>query len=185
MKREYTLGEIARALNVARSTVIAWIREGLLKGYKLPGGNNRVPRENLVAFMRRYGMPLDFLDGFSLKRVLVLDTDEKTVKTVKAVLKKDPDIRVLTVKDAFEAGVVVREQRPHVILLDPEYPGMDVKAAAKLLNDYEELKDIKIVAVVTKVKPEVEKELKKSVAEVMKKPVDKEVLLSTVRRLVF
>jgi excisionase family DNA binding protein len=48
MKREFQVGELAKILNVARSTVITWIKNGEIEAYQLPGGINRIPRPALA-----------------------------------------------------------------------------------------------------------------------------------------
>lgn len=55
----YTTGQVARLCRVAPRTVSDWFDSGRLKGYRLPGSKDRrIPRENLVAFMKANGMPL-------------------------------------------------------------------------------------------------------------------------------
>ena len=55
-----TTGQAAKLCGVATRTVIHWMEKGLLKGYVLPGTRHRrIPKANLVAFMREHGMPLD------------------------------------------------------------------------------------------------------------------------------
>ena len=47
-----TTGDIAQYCDVNLRTVIRWIDNGSLKGYKLPGGgNNRVTVKDFVAFL--------------------------------------------------------------------------------------------------------------------------------------
>ena len=56
-----TTGQAAKLCGVATKTIIKWLASGLLKGgYILPGTRHRrIPKANLVAFMREHGMPLD------------------------------------------------------------------------------------------------------------------------------
>ena len=56
-----TTGQAAKLCGVATRTLIHWMEKGLLKGgYILPGTlHRRIPKANLVAFMREHGMPLD------------------------------------------------------------------------------------------------------------------------------
>lgn len=63
MTRDLQTGEIARATQVTPRTVAKWIDRGLLKGYKIPGpgGHRRVPRAELLAFLRRHNLPLEMM----------------------------------------------------------------------------------------------------------------------------
>lgn len=61
-KSSYTTGEIAEILGLNINTVIKWFDSGMLKGFRLPGSNERrVPFEALKDFMRTYNLPLDLL----------------------------------------------------------------------------------------------------------------------------
>lgn len=47
----YTVAEIAELLSVKVSTVRTWLANGGLRGVKLPGGDWRVPKEDLDAML--------------------------------------------------------------------------------------------------------------------------------------
>ena len=52
-----TSGYVAKVCKVAPRTVANWFDKGLLKGYRLPGcQDRRIPAANLVAFMEAAGM---------------------------------------------------------------------------------------------------------------------------------
>jgi two-component system response regulator RpaA len=58
----YSTGRIARALRVSSRTVGKWIDTEALKGYRLPGSNDRrVTRASLERFVRENGMPAEWL----------------------------------------------------------------------------------------------------------------------------
>lgn len=55
--RMLTTGQVASICHVAPRTVVKWIDEGYLKGWKLPvSGDRRVLHEDLVTFMQANGM---------------------------------------------------------------------------------------------------------------------------------
>jgi two-component system, OmpR family, response regulator VicR len=53
-----TTGVIARHCGVCKVTVLRWIEKGNLVGFKLPGGQNRVSRDDFFAFAKRHNVPL-------------------------------------------------------------------------------------------------------------------------------
>jgi hypothetical protein len=62
--RVFSTGMIARLVGCAPRTVSKWIDAGRLKGYLLPiTKDRRVPRDNLLRFLRESGMPTAPLDG--------------------------------------------------------------------------------------------------------------------------
>jgi hypothetical protein len=55
----FTTGQVARRCRVAPRTVSKWFDSGRLVGYKIPGSNaRRIPKRNLIKFLRENGMPL-------------------------------------------------------------------------------------------------------------------------------
>jgi excisionase family DNA binding protein len=59
MKDVYTTGEAARLLCVAPRTVCKWFDSGRLKGFRVPGSQDRcIPREQLVRFITDHGLAL-------------------------------------------------------------------------------------------------------------------------------
>jgi excisionase family DNA binding protein len=147
MKEVFTTGEVARLCGVAPRTVSKWFDAGQLRGYKIPGSRDRrIPRDSLVRFMRAYGIPLRGLDG-AMTRVLVVDPDYETADALRVALHRgfDYDVRVAT--GIFEAGLLARQFKPHVILLDTGLPGLDGEEARKALRSDEELVATRVVAV--------------------------------------
>jgi excisionase family DNA binding protein len=62
-KRVFTTGQVAKLCKVAPRTVCKWFDAGKLRGYRIPGSQDRrVPRDNLLRFLRENGMPLDDLE---------------------------------------------------------------------------------------------------------------------------
>lgn len=59
MKSMYTTDEIAKLFNVDPSTVLKWFNSGALRGYRIPGTQNRrTAREYLVQFCKQHGINL-------------------------------------------------------------------------------------------------------------------------------
>lgn len=53
-KRFYTTGEVAKILDVAASTVWLWCKEGKIRAYKTPGGQYRIPFEEVERLKREF-----------------------------------------------------------------------------------------------------------------------------------
>ena len=63
MKKVFTTGQVAKICKVAPRTVSKWFDSGRLKGYRIPGSQDRrIPREQLIRFLKEHGMPLGELD---------------------------------------------------------------------------------------------------------------------------
>ena len=64
MKKVFTTGQVAKICKVAPRTVSKWFDSGRLRGYRIPGSQDRrIPREQLIRFLKEHGMPLGELEG--------------------------------------------------------------------------------------------------------------------------
>jgi excisionase family DNA binding protein len=54
----FTTGVVARLCGVSKVTVLRWIEKGNLAAFKLPGGQNRIHRDDFFSFARKHGIPL-------------------------------------------------------------------------------------------------------------------------------
>ena len=147
MKEVLTTGEVARICGVAPRTVSKWFDTGKLRGFKIPGSRDRrIPRESLVRFMRAHGIPLRGLDG-AVTRVLIVDRDYDAADALRVALEAGFDYRVQVSTGVFEAGLLTRQTRPHVILLDTNLPGLKAAEMRAALRADPELLATRVVAV--------------------------------------
>lgn len=59
MQEIYTTGQVAKICKVAPRTVSKWFDSGRLRGYRIPGiQDRRIPREHLIRFLKEYGFPI-------------------------------------------------------------------------------------------------------------------------------
>ncbi|MCD6304280.1 MAG: helix-turn-helix domain-containing protein [Planctomycetes bacterium] len=132
-----TTGEVARICRVAPRTVSKWFDTGKLRGYRIPGSRDRrIPRRQLLAFMRAHGIPLDGLDGGRC-RVMVLSRGLPD-DTVSAVGQSDRyELRVAS--NGFEAGMIAQDFRPHVVVVEAAENEQDAVAVCRLIKNAEEL----------------------------------------------
>jgi len=118
-KDVFTTGEVARICRVVPRTVSKWIDAGHLKGYRLPGSNDRrVPVENLIRFLKERGMPLRGLEDYLRYRVLLVSVDATFDRLLCESLSKIEDYRFEYASSVFEFGTLVATMRPDVIVLD-------------------------------------------------------------------
>jgi excisionase family DNA binding protein len=114
-----TLGQAAKYLGVAQSTIRKWSDVGRVPAFYTPGGHRRYRRSDLDAFLERSGPGRG---GGPL--VLVVDDDPQVRELVRANL----ELEGYTVREAGSAteGLAALEERaPDLILLDVMMPQMD------------------------------------------------------------
>lgn len=146
-KEVLTTGEVAKICNVAPRTVSKWFDTGKLKGYRIPGSRDRrIPLSYLLKFMRMHGIPLNGLDGNTL-RVLIVDDEPDMRDLLKDMLAANEKYEVSVASNGFEAGMVADQIRPHVILLDLRLADVDGRVVCKNIKANPALAATKVIAV--------------------------------------
>ena len=89
MKTVFTTGEAAEICKVSQQTIIRCFDSGRLHGFRVPGSKfRRIPREELLRFMKANNIPLEILEG-TRKRVLVVDDDPEILEIFVDLLARD------------------------------------------------------------------------------------------------
>jgi excisionase family DNA binding protein len=115
-----TLGQAAKFLGVAQSTIRKWSDLGRVPAFYTPGGHRRYRRSDLEAFIARSG-PGQQATG---PVVLVVDDDPRVREFVRVNLEI-AGYAVREAERAEEALAVVADQAPDLVLLDVVMPGTD------------------------------------------------------------
>jgi excisionase family DNA binding protein len=116
-----TLGQAAKYLGVAQSTIRKWSDLGRVPAFYTPGGHRRYRRGDLDAFLESSG-PGGVEHGGPL--VLIVDDDEHMREYVKVNLELE-GYSVRAVGSADEGLEAVEEEAPALILLDVMMPKVD------------------------------------------------------------
>jgi len=141
-----TTGEVAKLCNVAPRTVSKWFDSGKLRGYRIPGSKERrIPRQQLIRFMRDHGIPLDGIDT-GVTRVLVAEGDQDVAELLSTALARDAGYEVQLVRSAFEAGAVAQETKPHVLLVDVALHGLSGREAVRSIKNVPAAGSSKLIA---------------------------------------
>ena len=127
MKTVFTTGEAAKICKVSQQTIIRCFDSGQLKGFRVPGSRfRRIPRNELYQFMRENGIPTDALES-GKRKILVVDDDLELVELITDVLDKDGRFEVRSVNNGFDAGMMVKEYHPDLLVLDVMLPDINGK----------------------------------------------------------
>jgi len=127
MKTVFTTGEAAKICKVSQQTIIRCFDNGQLKGFRVPGSRfRRIPREALYKFMKDNGIPTDALES-GKRKVLLVDDDAELVELICKVLDEDGRFEVRVAQNGFDAGMMVKEYHPDLIVLDVMLPDINGK----------------------------------------------------------
>jgi CheY-like chemotaxis protein len=114
-----------------------------------------------------------------IKTILVVEDNELNMKLVKGLIKIGK-YRMLEAIDAESGIQLIREQRPDLVLMDIQLPGMDGLSATKIIKEDPSLKDIPIVALTSyAMQGDKEKTLEAGCTGYIAKPIDTRKFLET------
>ena len=116
-----TLGQAARFLGVAQSTIRKWSDQGRVPAFYTPGGHRRYRRADLESFLDRSGPGGRPKSG---PLVLLVDDDAK----VRELVRVNLEFEGYTVREAgsAEEGMsAIEEAKPDLVLLDVMMPQTD------------------------------------------------------------
>ena len=178
MKTVFTTGEAAKICKVSQQTIIRCFDSGQLKGFRVPGSRfRRIPREQLFAFMRDNGIPTDALES-GKRKLLVVDDDVELVELIVDALSKDGRFEVRSVNNGFDAGMMVREYHPDIIVLDVMLPDINGKEVCQRVRSDSALDDVRIICISGMVEQDKVADLREAGADdFMQKPFEVEKLI--------
>ncbi len=184
MKTVFTTGEAAKICKVSQQTIIRCFDSGQLKGFRVPGSRfRRIPRDQLYAFMRENGIPTDALDS-GKRKVLIVDDDEELVELLTDALQRDGRFEVRSVNNGFDAGMMVEEFRPDLIVLDVMLPDINGKAVCQRVRRDKGSDKVKIICISGMVEQDQVQELKQAGADdFLHKPFDVDKLIERICQL--
>jgi excisionase family DNA binding protein len=171
MKDLFTTGEAAEVCKVSQQTIIRCFDSGRLQGFRIPGSKfRRIPRQNLVKFMKENNIPLDNLES-GKRKILVVDDDAEIVELIVDVLVRDGRFEIKTASSGYEAGISTEQFRPDLILLDYMLPDVNGNIVCQTIRENPEFGSIKIIIVSGVVKQdEIDQLLKSGAEDFIKKP---------------
>ncbi|MBQ2555662.1 MAG: response regulator [Thermoguttaceae bacterium] len=184
IKTVFTTGEAAKICKVSQQTIIRCFDSGQLKGFRVPGSRfRRIPRDSLYTFMKENNIPTDALES-GKRKVLVVDDDKDLVELLVDVLEGDGRFETRSVNNGFDAGMMVKEYKPDLIILDVMLPDINGKDVCVRVRSDKALETVKIVCVSGIVEEDKIEELRHAGAnEFLAKPFETEKLIELICRL--
>ena len=116
-----TLGQAAKFLGVAQSTIRKWSDQGRVPAFYTPGGHRRFRRVDLEVFVDRSG-PV----GLRRRGPLVLVVDDDA--GLREYMRVNLELAGYAVREAEsgeQALAAIEDQAPDLVLLDVVMPGLD------------------------------------------------------------
>ncbi len=150
MKDLFTTGEAAEICNISQQTIIRCFDSGKLDGFRIPGSRfRRIPRDNLIKFMKDNGIPLDHLEIAHSGRikVLIVDDDTEIVELMVDVLTRDGRFDIRTASSGYDAGLLTQQFMPDVMILDYMLPDVNGNIVCQTVKRNPDFANVKIIIV--------------------------------------
>jgi excisionase family DNA binding protein len=119
-----TLGQAAKYLGVAQSTIRKWSDGGRLLAFYTPGGHRRYRRSDLDAFLAQSGGGAAPRTRGGRRLILIVDDDDRLREFVRVNLEME-GYSVREAADAEQGLAALEEEPPDLILLDVMMPKVD------------------------------------------------------------
>jgi len=183
-KRVFTTGEAAAICKVSQQTIIRCFDSGRLTGFRVPGSKfRRIPREELVRFMRANNIPVEAL-GNGRKRVLAVDDDPRIIELYMDLLGRDGRFEVKTAGTGYDAGLLTEAFRPQLIILDYMLPDINGNIVCQRIRENAAYADTKVLCVSGVVnQAEIDGLISAGANAFLKKPFDVPVFMAKLEEL--
>jgi len=152
--RIFSALEVANICGVVNQTAINWVKNGYLKAFTTPGGQYRIYAEDFVSFLaeREMRIPRELIGlvpgSNGQKKILIIDDDKDLNEVLHdSFLKKLEGYTVLQAFDGFEAGKILQAEKPDVVILDINLPGIDGHELCSRIKSDKELGNPVIISI--------------------------------------
>jgi excisionase family DNA binding protein len=184
MKKVFTTGQVAKICKVAPRTVSKWFDSGRLRGYRIPGSQDRrIPREQLIKFLKEHGMPLGELENEEWHKILVIGAEKLFIDRVKELLPENDDYKYEIANSGFEAGIQAESFHPDTIIIDLALGRSESIQIAQNLRRNPNYETTLIVGLASEDEAAPDKLIEYGFTEIFKKPFDVALLGERIRTL--
>lgn len=180
----FTTGQVAKICKVAPRTVSKWFDSGRLKGYRIPGSQDRrIPREYLIRFLKEHGMPLGELEDEAVAKVLIVAQDQLLLENLKRELPPEKAFKLAVASSGFEAGIQAESFHPDCIIVDFSIGRLEAVQICQNLRRNPEFAEVILIALLPDDGSAGSID-RSSINETFKKPFDVALLAERVRSLI-
>ena len=185
MKKVFTTGQVAKICKVAPRTVSKWFDSGRLRGYRIPGSQDRrIPREQLIKFLKEHGMPLGELEEEGWHKILIIGAEKLFIDRVQELLPENDDFKYELASSGFEAGIMAESFHPDTIIIDLAMGRSEALQIATNLRRNPAYEQTLIVGLASEDEAAPESLTGYGFSEIFKKPFDVALLVERIQSLV-
>ena len=133
--------------------------------------------------MKENGITTDALES-GKRKALIVDDDEELVELIVDALEADGRFETRVANNGFDAGMMVKEYHPDIIVLDVMLPDINGKEVCQRVRSDSALDDVRIICISGMVEQDKIQDLKESGADqFIQKPFEVDQLVERICRL--
>jgi len=172
-----TLGQAAKYLGVAQSTIRKWSDQGRVPTFYTPGGHRRYRRRDLDAFLERSGPAAK-----TGPLVLIVDDDELLRQYLRVNLELE-GYSVVEAGSGDEGLAAIDEEPPDLILLDVMMPKVDGWEMLRRMQERHGIGSIPVIMFSSKSEESAEEAAARGAQAFIGKPFDPQQLIDSTKQL--
>ena len=144
-----TTHDVAKKLGVTIRSVQLWVEQGLLEGWKTPGGHRRITSESFNRFVLSQEINLESTGFINTQlRIIAVEDNKAMLKLYDNTVNSwQLPIKLDCFNNAFEALINITKSTPDVLIIDLNMPGMDGFAMLEALNKSNILNNLAVIVI--------------------------------------
>ncbi len=144
-----TTHDVAQKLGVTIRSVQLWVEQGLLEGWKTPGGHRRITAESFDRFVSSQEIDITpTVNVDSQLRVVAVEDNEAMLKLYNFTVQSwQLPIKLDCFTNGFEALINITQDIPDALIIDLNMPDMDGFAMLDALNKSNILNQLAIIVI--------------------------------------
>ena len=117
-KEVFTVTEISKIFNISTVTVHRLLKNNKLKGFRTSESAHwKIPRKELIRYMKKHNIPLEFL-GYKKIKILVVDDEVSLTRMIEKTFQNIDKFQIETANSGFIDGAKLESFKPDVVVLD-------------------------------------------------------------------
>ena len=144
-----TTHDVAKKLGVTIRSVQLWVEQGLLEGWKTPGGHRRITSESFNRFVLTQEIKIASTEDIITQlRVVAVEDDEAMLKLYSHTIESwQLPIKLDCFNNGFEALIHITQNTPDALIIDLNMPEMDGFAMLEALNKSNILNHLAVIVI--------------------------------------
>lgn len=143
-----TTSDVAKELGVTIRSVQLWVEQGVLQGWKTPGGHRRITRASFNRIAMVKAEQTDIIADGSRLKVVVVEDDQATLLLYRMNIDSwQLPIDLTLISSACQGIVSITQNTPDLLITDLRMPEMDGFAMLNVLRGLDNFSHMAIVVV--------------------------------------